>query len=317
MSIGLIADIGGTNARFAVCRPGDEAQHVAVLPVADYAGPAEAAQAYLKRLGPDVKPTGGAFAVASPVTGDTVAMTNHLWRFSTRAVGEALGFERLDVVNDFVAVALCVPRLTSGHRLKVGGGVPVDGAPVGVLGAGTGLGVAMLVPIEGRWHAVATEGGHVTMPAADDEEAAVLSVLRHRFGHVSAERVLSGPGLVNLHQAVAEVAGQPQEPLEAAVITERALSGSDLLCVRVLRLFLGMLGTVAGNLTLTTGALGGIYIAGGIVPRMAAVLDASPFRFRFEDKGRFRDYNARIPTYVITHPYPAFLGLSGLLAARK
>ncbi|KAF0112288.1 MAG: glucokinase [Rhodospirillaceae bacterium] len=311
--VGVIADIGGTNVRFALCRPGKEAYAEQTLPCADFPGPVEAARAYLANVPAPLWPTIGAFAVASPITGDVVTLTNHSWRFSIEDLRRALGLRHLEIVNDFVAIALCVPRLTGDHCFQVGGGTPVPATPIGVLGAGTGLGVAVLLPEDTRWRALPTEGGHVTMPAVDDHENAVLTVLRRRFGHVSAERILSGPGLVNLHSALAEVNGQDAGPMDPAIVTERGLAGEDRLCVETLKMFLAMLGTVAGNLVLTTGARGGIYIAGGIVPRLTTLLPVSLFRARFEDKGRFRAYTTAVPTVVITHPYPAFLGLSALL----
>ncbi|VBB68611.1 Glucokinase [invertebrate metagenome] len=311
--VGLIADIGGTNARFALCRPGQEAYEEHSLPCASFPGPVEAAESYLMSVRPDKPPTVGVFAIASPITGDSVTMTNHPWRFSIKGIRQALGLRYLDVINDFAAVALCVPHLLPGHRLQVGGGTSMTNAPIGVLGAGTGLGVALLVPDGSHWRVVPTEGGHATMPAADDHESAVLAVLRRRFGHVSAERILSGPGLVNLYFALAEVTGQTPETVGPTTVTERGLMGTDPLCFATVQMFLAMLGTVAGNLVLTIGGRGGLYIAGGIVPRLAAVLPTSLFRARFESKGRFRDYNMYIPTYVITHSYPAFLGLSAFL----
>ncbi|MBF0561806.1 MAG: glucokinase [Alphaproteobacteria bacterium] len=312
---GLLADIGGTNARFALCAPGGDPHSALVLACADYPSLVEAAVTYLERAAPSVLPTVGAFCIASPVQGDTVAMTNHAWRFSIESTRRTLGLQYLSVINDFVAVGLSVPRLSPRHRTKVGGGVPISNAPVAIIGPGTGLGVALLLPVEGRWHAIPTEGGHVTMTATNEEEHTVLSILRQRFGHVSAERLLSGPGLVNLYNTLAQMERTMPAPLEPGDITGRAVSGDDPLCVRTLRMFIAMLGTVAGNLTLSTGALGGVYIAGGIVPRFASTVEATSFRERFEDKGRFHDYISRVPTYIITHPYPAFLGLSGLLSA--
>ncbi len=311
--VGLIADIGGTNARFALCRPGQEAYEEYSLPCADFPGPVEAAETYLKIVRLAVRPKIGAFAVASPILGDKVIMTNHPWHFSIERIRQALGLRSLAVINDFAAVALCVPHLLPSNRLKVGGGTSTADAPIGVLGAGTGLGVALLVPDGTHWRVIPTEGGHVTMPAADEDESAVLHVLRRRFGHVSAERTLSGPGLVNLYLALSEIAGHPPESVEPTTVTERGLMGTDPLCLAAVRMFLAMLGTIAGNLVLTTGGRGGLYIAGGIVPRLTTLLPTSLFRSRFENKGRFRHYNMAIPTYVITHSYPAFLGLSSLL----
>ncbi|MBF0130839.1 MAG: glucokinase, partial [Alphaproteobacteria bacterium] len=240
---GLIADIGGTNVRFALCTPGSDPYSPMTLHCADHANLVDAARAYLKHAATAVLPKTGAFAVASPVSGDMVTMTNHPWRFSIEATRKELGLDSLRVVNDFVAIALCVPRLTAAHRIRIGAGLPAREAPIGVLGPGTGLGVGLLVPFEGRWHAVPTEGGHVTMPAFDDEESEIISILRRRFGHASAERLRSGPGLVNLYQAIGALDDEEPPPLDPALITERALSGSDRLSVKTLRTFLAMLGT--------------------------------------------------------------------------
>jgi glucokinase len=311
---GLIADIGGTNARFALVAPGGhEALKPLVLHCMDYAGPAEAALAYLDQVAPKVPPRHAAFAVASPVLGDRVEMTNHPWRFSIAEARDRLGLDRLDVINDFTAVALSLPLLRPADRVTVGGGEPDPAAPIAVLGPGTGLGVSALMPTGAGWHPLATEGGHITMPAADEHEAQVLSWLRARLDHVSAERVLSGPGLVNLHAALRGLSGLPEEPLTPSELTRRATSG-DPLAREALDMFFAMLGTVAGNLALTVGARGGVYIAGGIVPQVLPTLLASDFRRRFEDKGRFKAYLAPIPAHVMVHPYPAFLGLAGLVA---
>lgn len=312
-SPGLIADIGGTNARFALVYPGDEPRHALVLPCADFSGPDDAAAAYLRRVAPDVRPGRAAFAVAGPVGGDEIAMTNHVWRFSAQAVRRRLGVDSLEVVNDFTAVALSVPQLDAAHRVQVGGGAAVATAPIAVLGPGTGLGVSALVPHSGGHIALATEGGHATMPAVDDRESQVLGWLRGLYGHVSAERVLSGPGLQNLYMALCEVDGRQPEPLPPDAISGRALDGSCPVCAEALHTFFAMLGTVAGNLALSLGARGGVHIAGGIVPRLLDAFLRSPFRERFEAKGRFRDYLADIPVHVVTHPYPAFLGLVGLV----
>jgi glucokinase len=310
---GLIADIGGTNARFALVAPDSGlAERPEVLPCARFPGPAEAARAYLAHLALSEPPRRAAFAVASPVLGDRIAMTNHAWRFSVSDVKDSLNLERLDVVNDFTAVALAAPRLTDADKAAVGGGVPQAGRPIAVLGPGTGLGVSAMVPTPGGWQPLATEGGHITMPAADHRDAEVLDWLRARWGHVSAERVLSGPGLVNLYEALAGISGEPAPPLSPEELTHRALAG-EFLPKAALDMFFAMLGTIAGDLALTVGALGGVLIAGGIVPRLIEPLRASDFRRRFEDKGRFRSYLQGIPVHVVTHPYPAFLGLAGLV----
>lgn len=312
---GLIADIGGTNARFALVGEDGETQEIVVLRCADHAGPHEAASAFLAKVRPPAAPEWAAFAVASPVTGDVVDLTNHPWRFSIEDVRRKLGLRRFSVVNDFTAVALGIPHLGSQHRVQVGSGEAVADAPIAVLGPGTGLGVSALIPTAGgEWIALATEGGHATMPACTEREDLVIGRLRALYGHVSAERVLSGPGLVNLYTALAMLGGQPvTSPPRPDAISRHALDGTSEICRQALDMFFAMLGTVAGNLALSLGARGGVYIAGGIIPRMIDALAASGFRRRFEDKGRFDGYLADIPVYVVTHPYPAFPGLANLV----
>ena len=312
MSPALIADMGGTHARFALVEADGTIGPDRILRCADHAGPAEAALAFLADH-PDARPQRGAFAVASPVTGDIIEMTNSSWRFSVHHIQRQLGMTDLRVVNDFTAVALSVRHLQPQHLFKLGGGDGAADAAIAVLGPGTGLGVSGLVRGEdGRWVGLATEGGHITMAAANDAEAAVLAHLRHRFDHVSAERVLSGPGLLNLYEAVAAIQGQPMVHSTAEAVSSHALDGSCPLSRQALALFFAMLGTVAGNLALSLGARGGVYVAGGILPRMAQALFSSEFRRRFEAKGRFSAYLSPIPTWLVTHPEPAFAGLAAL-----
>ena len=312
MSPSLIADMGGTNVRFALVAPDGAIGPEMVLQCADFAGPDAAAQAFLAARG-DIRPKRAAFAVASPISSDIIEMTNSPWRFSVHHVQRQLGLDELKIVNDFTAVALSVRHLRPEHLLKLGGGDGVAGAPVAVLGPGTGLGVSGLVATEeGQWMALATEGGHVTMAATDDIEATVLAQLRRRFGHVSAERVLSGPGLLNLYEAVATMQGQPVAYSTADAVSSHGLDGSCPLCRQALSMFFAMLGTVAGNLALSLGARGGVFVAGGILPRMPQAFFASEFRRRFEAKGRFAPYLAAIPTWLVTHPEPAFAGLAAL-----
>lgn len=309
---GLLADIGGTNVRFALDRPGAGWREERSFKVADFPGLTEAARAYLDAVRPETPPTRGAFCIASPVFGDHVRMTNAAWTFSVEETRAALGLESLRVVNDFVANALACPRLKPDEAVQVGGGFAHTGGPIAAIGPGTGLGVALLVPTaDGLLTPVATEGGHVTLPATDEREAAVLRLLRDTWGHVSAERVVSGPGLALLHDALRRLDGEAPDGRTPKEITAAALAG-DRACAETLSLFCAFLGTVAGNLALTTGATGGVFLLGGILPRILPFFQDSPFRARFEDKGRFRDYLSRIPTAVVVHPYAAFLGLEGL-----
>lgn len=309
----LLADIGGTNARFALARDGEIREAERVL-VADYLGPLEAIRDFLKRAQTDARPRRAALAFAGPVAEGRAQLTNGGWRVSASGLRRLLGLESVALVNDFAALAWALPKLGDQDLVPMGGGQAVRRAPAIVIGPGTGLGVAGYIPERRRAVVLATEGGHATMAPADARESALLDHLRRRFGHVSAERVLSGPGLENLYQAIAAVEGGAGRPPPAAEIVAEALSGGDRLSVATLNVFCAMLGTVAGNLALTLGARGGVYIAGGIVPRLVEFLAASAFRERFEAKGRFASYLAPIPAYVVVHPDPAFVGLAAVVA---
>jgi glucokinase len=316
----LLADIGGTNARFALELGPGCIEHIEVLSCASHATLADALRAYLAL--PEVASAGAvrhaAIAIANPVMGDMVRMTNHHWEFSIDAMRRECGFDTFVVVNDFEALAMALPWLGEGDKIQVGGGAAVAGAPIGLLGAGTGLGVSGLVPSpDGKsWTALRSEGGHVTFSPANETEVAVLQYAWREFEHVSAERFLSGAGVELIYRALAELRGMKGDPLDAPEISRRALAGECALCEEVVEVFCGMLGTVAGNLAVTLGAQGGVYIGGGIVPRLGERFARSCFRRRFEQKGRFAGYLAAVPTYVITAEYPAFLGVSAILAER-
>jgi glucokinase len=313
----LIADIGATNARFAVISPDGGLQRPRVLACEEYPTIHGAIAAYLQDELPrtDVRQVeAAALAIAGPVTGDHVALTNHPWSFSIGQLRDHLGIERLHVLNDFAAVAVAMPHLEPEERTQLGGGRPLPDAPIGVLGPGSGLGVGGLVPTATGWLALPGEGGHATMAPTNARESAVLDRMRARYDHVSAERVLSGPGLVDLYITLAEVDGVPAVSYTAPQITDPGICAADANCREAVNMFCAMLGTVAGNLALTLGARGGIYVAGGIVPKLGTTFASSAFRERFEQKGRLRPYLAQIPTYVVTHPFPAFLGLAALLA---
>ena len=312
----LVADIGGTNARFAMLYAGRSMpSELAVLPCDQHASLLDAIIGYLAK-NTIVAPRWCAIGIATPVTGDQVRMTNHPWSFSIRELQSALALERLVVMNDFTALALALPHLRESDLRQVGPGAARPNAPRALLGAGTGLGVAGLVPHAQELVPVVGEGGHVTLAAHDDAEDAVLRALRRRFGHVSAERALSGPGLLNLYLACCEVAGRTPLALEARQVTQRALNDEDPHCRRAVDLFFAFLGSTAGNLALTLGAFGGVYVGGGIAPRLMGLMEASPFRARFEAKGRFNDYLREIPTWVIDSDFPpALLGAAKALDA--
>jgi glucokinase len=306
----LVADMGGTNARFGIWH--DNALHFEqTLKCSDFPGPAEAAADYLERaraVGVLPRPEHACFAVAGPLLEDRVALTNNGWDFSAAATRRSLALRSLTFLNDFTALALAVPTLTPVERWQVGGVAAVPNSPIGVIGPGTGLGVSGLLSHGGRWLALQGEGGHVTLPPVDEREFAIISHLHRTYSHVSAERILCGDGLVLLHRTLAAIDGRPDPSVTAGDITSGALERSDPHCLETIDRFCGWLGNVAGNLALTVFARGGVYIGGGIIPRLGEYFARSPFRARFEAKGRFAPFLAGIPVYVITAKYPALQG---------
>jgi glucokinase len=311
----LVGDIGATNARFGLVSPGGKLLHWHSYACEHYPTIEDALAQYLSERAGLPMPRQAAIAVASPVTGDWVAMTNHPWRFSIAALKARFDFERLEVINDFTALALALPHLEPNDRMTVGGGSAAQGMPLAVLGPGSGLGVSGLVPCGAGWVALTGEGGHATMAPATDRESSVLDRMRRHFDHVSAERVLSGPGLVNLYNTLAEIDGVPSLGYTAAQITDLAMRDEDPVCAETTTMFCAMLGTMAGNLALTLGARGGVFIGGGIVPRLGRFFADSSFRARFQAMGRFEPYLAAIPTHVVTHQLPAFLGCAAVFAS--
>jgi glucokinase len=308
----LVADVGGTNARFALL-DGEQVRDELVLSCANYSTLVAAIEHYLTTVDATSgtrRPREAAIAIAGPVTGDMIRMTNHVWQFSAATTRRQLRLERLLFLNDFTALALALRHLPASELQAVGGGRAVASAPVALIGPGTGLGVSGLIPAGDVWVALQGEGGHATLSVMTERETAMLAALRQRFSHVSAERVISGPGLVNLYDALCTVDGSAAEVLTPPEITRRAREASCRVCQEVVNMFCALLGTVAGNLALTLGALGGVYIGGGIIPSLGPVFLSSPFRDRFEDKGRYADYLAAIPTTVIHTPLPAFIGLT-------
>ena len=309
----LVADIGGTNARLGlVTEVGGAVDHVRKLPVAEYARPELAVQAYLAeqsmRQGAAYRaPRRAALAVATAVGPDEIAFTNSHWRFSSAGLQAALGLERLLVLNDFEALALSLPRLAPA-QLQPHGALPQAEGTLAVIGPGTGLGVGGVVQTRHGWQALPGEGGHATLAPTDDFESQVLAEARKAFAHVSAERLLSGIGLPVLHQAVARSLGAEAAELTAELIVERGLDQTCPVCLRTLDTFCALLGSFAGNVALTLGARGGVYIGGGIVPRLGERFFASRFRERFEAKGRFQGYLQAIPTALITDTLAALTG---------
>jgi glucokinase len=309
----LLADIGGTHARFAIARAPGAIEDLRVLPCARFASLYLATRTYLASVG-EPRPRHGALAIAGPVDGDAVRMTNHAWRFSVERQRELLDMETLLAVNDVAAAAIAAAQLSEGERERIGGVQSRPRGPLCVIGPGTGLGVAALVRCNGRWSVVASEGGHGAFSPADPVEAGILRFAWSEHHHVSSERLISGPGIELIHRASRAEAGLAPLALDTGEIVRRARAGECALCALTLSRFSAMLGTFAANAALTFGARGGVYIAGGVVRRMGAGFDRALFRARFEANGRFHAYLARIPTLLITREYPALHGPAAMLS---
>jgi glucokinase len=307
----LLGDIGSTNARFSLSANGTLGP-IETFEVARYARFPDVVAAFLKMHPDQVQVTRALFAVAGPVEGERSKLTNCSWIIDGDELRKTFGLARVRIVNDFAATAYSLPGLAAGDLYAIGGGNSVPGAPMAVLGPGTGLGVACLVPGAKEPVVIAGEGGHATFAAASQREDAVIDYLRRQFGHVSAERVVSGAGLENLYRAIAALAQNEVPAREAAEITKIALDGSCRTAVAALDMFCAFLGSFSGNVALTFGARGGVYIAGGISPRIVEFMGRSQFRRRFEDKGRLRPYLEAIPSNIIVHPAAAFMGLRSL-----
>ena len=305
----LVADIGGTNTRCAIAQPGGVIQSVESFRNRDFPGLDRLLASYLGALPPGGRPDEAVIAIAAPIQGDEIRMVNINWTFSITALARTLSLRRITPLNDFAAQAYALPILDAGDLTQVGGGAVVDGAPKVVVGPGTGLGTAGLVRIGKRWHAITGEGGHVTMAPSDEREARIVALGRERFGHCSAERLVSGAGLAFVYGALHS--GTALAPDEVGT----RIAAGEAEALEALDVFFQLLGTVAGNLALTFAAFGGVYIGGGITPRYVEQFRSSGFRQRFEDKGRYRAFLAGIPTLVITARQPALRGLAAFAEA--
>jgi len=313
----LLANIGATHARFGLETAPGVLGRVAVLRCDDYDGIVPLLHAYIEQhlsQHPSQRINHAAFALANPISGDFIRMTNRDWQFSTDEVRRTLGLSTLLIVNDFTALAMALPGFQPKDLMQVGGGAPQTHAVSGVLGPGTGLGVSGVIPTIDGFVTLGSEGGHVNFAPSDEREFAILQFAWREWKHVSNERLISGPGMELIYRALAQRNGVEVTPRSAADIIGGALEQNDALCLEVLECFAGMLGSAAANLAVTLGAFGGIFIGGGIVPRMGEWFASSPFRARFEAKGRFTDYIAQIPTYVIMTPNPALYGVSAILS---
>jgi glucokinase len=303
----IVADIGGTNARFAVADLETlELSEIGHFLCAEQPSLASAAHAYLDGL--THPPRYAAIAVAAPVVGEAIKLTNSPWSFTRTELCRAVGVDGVLVLNDFHALALSLPFLGKAELHRLGGGEPAPRAPKVVLGPGTGIGVAGLVWGGSDWVGVPSEGGHVSLAANSAEEFALAMRLRSGRPHLSAERVLSGPGLAELYRVVAESHGETAAPLVPNDVLVRGLAGSDKIAAEALHLFVVWLAAFAGDAALFFGAQGGVYLGGGIAPKILDALSTDAFRHAFEEKGRMRSYLAPIPVSVILAPFAALKG---------
>ena len=309
----VLADIGGTNVRFAVLT-GNELGPIEHMAVRDHARFADALAAFLARQTQRAAIRSAIFAAAGVVEGDRCALTNNPWIVDAAELRARFGLTGIHIINDFEAIAWSLPHLTGNDRRAVGGGKPAANAPMVALGPGTGLGVAAYLPRENGALVLHSEGGHATVPSGSPREDAIIDNLRQRFGHVSAERVLSGQGLENLYCAIASLDSLTVPERSASEITQAAVEGRCAASRAALDTFCAILGDVAGNFALGFCAQGGVFIAGGIVSHIRDYLPRTQFRSRFEAKGRLRGYLEAIPVYLILHNHPAFIGLRSLAA---
>ena len=307
----FVADVGGTNIRLArVTETGVD--NIIKYQCKDFGSIDLAIDQYFKDL-PDFTFTAGCIAIACPVLGDQVVMTNHSWAFSQKALKQQLDLEQLFVINDFTAVAHSLPVLGKDQVVQIGEGTPKENGNIAVFGPGTGLGVEHLTMTISGWQTLDGEGGHVDFAPVDETDVIVWRYLQNQFARASAEEVMSGRGLMNVYKALAENANEPLAANEPAEVTQKALSGECHTCVRALTQFCRIMGSFAGNLALNMATTGGVFIGGGIANRFAEFLQDSDFRARFEAKGQMKHYVKDIPTYLIAEPDHGLLGASAYL----
>ena len=322
----LVGDIGGPNARFALLDDNNQPILTNTFRTDEFPSLIAAVETYLSEQNLNTVDA-AAIAVATPIVSDSVKLTNNHWSFSIDKTRKQLDIDRLHVINDFTALALSVTHLPESELIQVGGGEIQPHHAKAVIGPGTGLGVSGLVPCGDHWQPLQGEGGHVSLGVRTQREFAVYEQLMQRFRHVSAERFLSGPGLVNIVTALRDIDGL--EPIEyspadvtrwgmakyeaRASNTEYVVMPEHACCEEALHIFCQLLGSCAGNLVLTLGAEGGVYIDGGIVPRLGSFFIESDFRREFEAKGRMQAYLQKVPSFVITSQYPALVGAAQLL----
>lgn len=310
----LIADIGGTNARFAIEVAPMEYEYIQNLICKEHKSFASVVQFYISKLKLEQQLKGAVFAIPTPEHGDTVFMVNSPWNsFSLKNTSSTIGIPNTIFINDFHALALSIPFIKATNLIQIGGGdLPDLKKPIAIIGPGTGLGMATLIKHPtGDYYAIPAEGGRSSFPPVNDEEIELWRFVHKRFSHVSAERFVSGPGLqliyeglCYLHNILIDTLPSPEQ------IAQLGIEKKSWLCVQTLDIFCRMLGTVASNLAVTVNSFGGVYLGGGIVPKMLDFFINSDFRSRFEDKGRYRPFLAKMPVYVINQDFAAFYGAS-------
>ena len=313
MQTALLADIGATNARFALLA-GDSVEAVTTYAVKDYPTPVDAVRVFLAGPAGGAQPTLAVIAAAGPVVNGRVTMVNAAWYVDAAEIRQGLGLRAAHVINDFAAQAWALPGMGTDDLVTLGSVPPAKGTMV-AMGPGSGFGLAAITHDGGREIVLVTEAGHATLPAENAREDALIQAMRSQFGHISIERALSGPGLVHIYQAIVAVDHLTTPDRTAAEIVQHALAGDCSASHATLEAFCAFLGSVAGNAALTFGAQGGVFICGGIAPRFTDFLRRSAFRERFEAKGRLSSYLSPIPTAVVVHPNPAFVGLARLARA--
>ena len=310
----VVADIGATNIRFARLSPLGTVGPVAKFPIVEFPDLTAALEHFLNQDG-GPRPVRLGLAIAGPVLGDEVKLTNAQWQFSIRHLKKHMNLEQLVVVNDLEALARVLPYLGPEDAVPIGAEVGNRSArsPMAALCPGTGMGIAGLRPMNREWQPIASEGGHTSLSLLTDRELAVWQVLRAHYGRVSVERVLSGPGIVELHSALASLEGQVPGTVRPEEVVRLALNGESPLAVETIDMFCGWLGDVAGDVALIYLARGGVYLAGDILLSVHEILERSRFRDRFENKGRGTGVVAHIPTFLITNKSPVLLGCARLL----
>jgi len=315
--INLVADIGGTNIRLAITE-NNEITEIISYQCADFPSLIDVIRHYLKEKQLRNANINACLAIACPTDDDLISMTNLPWQFSQKELKSSLNLNSLTLINDYTAIAMAIPLLTDSQKIKIGSGESLPENPIAVCGPGTGLGVANLINIENRWHCIGGEGGHIDFAPVDELDIKILQHLKTFKKRVSYEQLLSGYGLEQIYQALVainhkESSAPTDTELTAKDISSQALKGSCTICEQALSQFCKVLGSFAGNLALTTGSIGGVYIAGGIVPRFVDYVNNSGFRERFENKGRMSYLNKKTPTYIITESQPGLIGAAAYL----